>query len=414
MWTLAAAALLMLALCGFALLVSGFSRAQNVIHAMAGAMVLYCVSLLGYWSIGFAIQSHGLLFLRNVLPSPASPEFVRLPFFAMAAAIAVAIPAGALAERWRLISMLVVGAVVSMAMYPMVARSVWGGGWLSRMGASAGLGHGVVDFAGSGVVHLVGGLVGFSGAVVVGPRFGKFGHDGRPTAMPGHHVPMFMAGSLLIGAGWLGFVLGMGPSVADVRLSLAGINVAVAPAAAVVTAVGYMIWRFGTPDPSLLANAWLAGLVSVSAGGAFVSSWAAAVIGIVSGPLVIESVLFLERRRLDDPAGAVSVHGVCGAWGLLAVGLLANGESGDGLNGVPGAVRGLFYGDAAQFVAQAIGAGVIALFVVAASAVLFRTLGRGVNRVAVHAEREGLDAAELGTTAYPDFGVAGSPHELRR
>jgi Amt family ammonium transporter len=301
-----------------------------------------------------------------------------------------------------------------MAMYPMVARSVWGGGWLSRMGASAGLGHGVVDFAGSGVVHLVGGLVGFSGAVVVGPRFGKFGHDGRPTAMPGHHVPMFMAGSLLIGAGWLGFVLGMGPSVADVRLALAGINVAVAPAAAVVTAVGYMIWRFGTPDPSLLANAWLAGLVSVSAGCAFVSSWAAAVIGIVSGPLVIESVLFLERRRLDDPAGAVSVHGVCGAWGLLAVGLLANGESGDGLNGVPGAVRGLFYGDAAQFVAQAIGAGVIALFVVAASAVLFRAFGRSVNRVAIHAEREGLDAAELGTTAYPDFGVAGSPHELRR
>jgi ammonium transporter, Amt family len=275
------------------------------------------------------------------------------------------------------------------------------------------LGHGVVDFAGSGVVHLVGGMVALAGAIVVGSRSGKFAHDGRPTALPGHHVPMFMAGSLLAGAGWFGFVVGMGLSAAAMPLALAATNTAVAPAASVLAATAYMLWRFGTPDPSLIANAWLAGLVSISAGCVFVSGWAAALIGVVSGPLVIESVLFAERRRVDDLAGVISIHGVCGAWGLLAVGLLASGEYGEGLNGVAGAVRGLFYGGTGQLIAQAIGTIVIALFSLASSSVLFLVLERTIgNRVAIHAEREGLDVAELGATAYPDFG-AGAPHDSR-
>jgi ammonium transporter, Amt family len=339
---------------------------------------------------------------------------LRLPFLAVVAAMAVVIPAGALAERWRFSSMIVVGGVVSVAIYPLIARSVWAGGWLAQLGVSSNIGHGVVDFAGSGVVHLVGGMVALAGVIVVGSRTGKFAHDGRPTAMPGHHVPMFMVGSLLAGVGWFGFVVGMGLPFAAAPLALAAANTAVAPAASVLGAMAYMLWRFGTPDPSLIANAWLAGLVSISAGCAFVSGWAAVLIGVVSGPLVIESVLFAERRRIDDLAGVISIHGVCGAWGLLAVGLFANGDYGEGLNGVAGPVRGILYGDAAQFVAQAIGAAVIALVVLAVSYVVFRALGRSVNRVAVHAELEGLDAAELGATAYPDFGVAGSPHESRR
>jgi Amt family ammonium transporter len=222
---------------------------------------------------------------------------------------------------------------------------------------------------------------------------------------------MFMAGSLMIGVGWFGFVIGVGLPAAGAPLAFAATNTALASAASVLAAIAYMMWRFGTPDPSLVANAWLAGLVSISAGSAFVSGLSAIFIGMVSGPLVIESVLFVERRRIDDLAGVVSIHGAGGAWGLLAAGLLASGRYGDGLNGVAGPVQGLFYGDAAQLVSQLIGAVAIAVFAFVTSFVVFRAISSAAgNRVALHAEREGLDVAELGAAAYPDFVVAG-PHD---
>lgn len=403
----------MFALCGFALLVSGFSRAQNVIHTFLTAIVLYSVGIVGYWAVGSAVQAHGVSFFRFLGSNAgaSAPELLRLPFLAMVAAFAAVIPAGALAERWRFSSMIVVGAAVSTTIYPVVARWIWGGGWLASLGASSHLGHGVIDFAGSGVVHLVGGMVALAGALALGSRTGKFAHNGRPTAMPGHHVPMFMAGSLIVGVGWFGFVIGMGLPRGAAPLALGAVNIALASAASVLAAIAYMMWRFGTPDPSLVANAWLAGLVSISAGSAFVSGLSAMLIGVISGPLVIESVLFAERRRVDDLAGVVSIHGVCGAWGLLAAGLLASGKYGDGVNGVAGPVQGLFYGDGAQMVVQVIGALVVALFAFATSYVVFLVVDRAVgNRVAVHAEREGLDVAELGAAAYPDFVVAG-PHD---
>jgi Amt family ammonium transporter len=413
LWAIAAAALLMFALCGFALLVSGFSRAQNVIHTFLAVIVLYGVGIIGYWAVGASVQSHGPSFLRFVAGTPAgdaAPELLRLPFLMMVAAFTAVIPSGALAERWRFSSMIVVGAAVSAAIYPLVARWIWGG-WLAGLGASSHLGHGVIDFAGSGVVHLVGGMVALAGSMTIGSRAGKFAHNGRPTAMPGHHVPMFMAGSLMIGVGWFGFVIGAGLAPTAVPLASAAVNIALASAASVLAAIAYMLWRFGTPDPSLVANAWLAGLVSISAGSAFVSGLSALFIGIISGPVVIESVLFVERRRVDDLAGVISIHGVCGAWGLLAAGLLASGQYGEGINGVAGPVRGLFYGDGGQLMAQAVGALVVALFAFVTSYVVFLTVDRAAgNRVALHAEREGLDVAELGAAAYPDFVVAG-PHE---
>ena len=412
LWSIAAAALVMFALCGFALLASGFSRAQHVIHTFLTVIVLYSVAIVGYWAVGSAVQWHGESFLRFLVgttPGAPAQELLRLPFLAMVAAFATVIPAGALAERWRFSSMIAVGVVVSTTIYPLVARWIWAGGWLAGLGASSHLGHGVIDFAGSGVVNLVGGMVALAGAMAIGSRAGKFAHNGRPTAMPGHHVPMFMAGSLMLGVGWFGFVIGMAlPGVP--HLTSAAANILLASAASVLAAIAYMIWRFGTPDPSLVANAWLAGLVSISAGSAFVSGLAAVLIGVISGPLVIESVLFVERRRVDDMAGVISIHGVCGAWGLLAVGLLASGQY-DGLNGVAGQVRGLFHGDGGQLVAQAIGITVVGLFAFAASYVVFQAVGRAAgNRVALHAEREGLDVAELGAAAYPDFVVAG-PHD---
>jgi ammonium transporter, Amt family len=414
LWAIAAAALVMLALCGFALLVSGFSRAQNVIHTFVAVIVLYSVGIVAYWAVGSSVQWHGTSFLRYLVTTSVgetAPELWRLPLLAQVAAFAAVIPLGALAERWRFSSMIVVGALVATTVQPLVARWIWAGGWLAGLGASSHLGHGVIDFSGSGVVHLVGGMVALAGAMAVGSRTGKFTHNGRPTAMPGHHVPMFMAGSLMVGVGWFGFVIGMGLPLAAPPLASAAASTTIAPAASVLAATAYMMWRFGTPDPSLVANAWLAGLVSISAGSAFVSGLSAVLIGIVSGPLVIESVLFVERRRVDDLAGVVSVHGVCGAWGLLAAGLLAGGQYGEGLNGVAGPVQGLFYGDGAQLVAQAIGVIVVAVFAFVTSYVVFQVVDRAAgNRVALHAEREGLDVAELGAAAYPDFVVAG-PHD---
>jgi len=248
----------MFALCGFALVVSGFSRAQNVIHTFLAVIVLYSVGTVGYWAVGSAVQSHGSSFLRLVVNRTAvasAPESLLLPFLTMVAAFVVVIPAGALSERWRFSSMIVVGSVVSAAIYPLVARWIWGGGWLAGLGSSSHLGHGVIDFAGSGVVHLVGGMVALAGAIAIGTRTGKFAHNGRPTAMPGHHVPMFMAGSLMVGVGWFGFVIGVGLPTAAAPLASAATNAVLASAASVLAAIAYMMWRFGTPDPSLVANA---------------------------------------------------------------------------------------------------------------------------------------------------------------
>jgi Amt family ammonium transporter len=404
-WTLVAAALLLLMQCGFALVLAGFARAQNVTHTLIVVVLLHSVALLGFWGVGYAVQAHGALFLGTTVDGA---EFARFLFLALVAAIAVVIPAGTLMERWRFSSVVFTSLALSTVIYPLVARWVWGGGWMAQLGVSAGLGHGVVDFAGSGVVHLVSGVVALGGALAIGPRAHKFTYDGLPQAMPGHNVPMFMVASMMLIVGWFGLVIGLGLPQPTAPLALAAANGVLASASSAVAAIAYMRWRLGAPDPSLVSNALVAGIVSISAGCAFVSVGAAVVIGAVSGVLVITSVLVIERRmRIDDPAGTISIHGTCGAWGLIAAGLFANGHYGDGLNGVAGPVAGLFYGAASQVVAQFIGTIATIAFALVATYVLFQVLRRFVgNRVSHEAELDGLDVAELGTTAYPDFGTA--------
>jgi len=441
-WTLAAAFLVLLMPLGFALVSSGFTRAQNVVHTMTTGVLLYVVGLLGYWACGFAFQMGGagvpstlsatgalsreigltvsgrhigmIGFERRFLGPGSHDEGLMALFLfqAMVMTVAAVIPAGALAERWRLQSLVLFGCAMSMVIYPVFANWVWGGGWLSRLGV-AGFGHGVVDFAGSSVVHLVGGVAALAGAMIVGPRARKFAFDGRPTAIPGHHLPMAMAGTLMLGVGWLGLTTGMAVTRLDAPLAVAVTNTALASAAAVLAATLLVWWRFGTPDPSLISNGLLAGLVSISAGCVFVSTGAAVFIGLTAGLLVVWSVFLVERHlRVDDPVGAISIHGTCGVWGLLAVGLFANGTYGAGWNGQPGGVTGLFYGGAAQLGAQAIGAVVCVAFVLATVFVLFKALDATVgNRVRPEAEFEGLDVTEMGTIAYPDFSLAPSRHE---
>jgi len=317
---------------------------------------------------------------------------------------AATIPTGALAERWKFSAFFVYGIFMSMVLYPLFGNWVWGGGWLSQLGVNLGLGHGDVDFAGSSVVHMTGGVTALAGAMTLGPRIGKFRRDGAIGLLPGHNLPMAMVGTLILAFGWFGFNTGSTLAASDTRIGLIAVNTMLASAAGSLSGLLYLWHRYHKPDVAMTCNGLLGGLVSITAPCAFVSPAAAVMIGAIAGLIVVAGVLIIERRfRIDDPVGAIAVHGVCGLWGALALGLFADGTYGDGWNGVAGPVRGLFYGDVGQFTAQLIGV-VVNLVVVFGLAWLFfrvveHTLG---NRVPAEVEWSGLDALEMGSDAYPN------------
>ncbi len=406
MWTLICAFLVILMQAGFAMMETGFTRAKNAGHTMAMTMMVFVIAVLGYWSIGYGLQTGSSGFFLSGAASDASIIMLFLSQVVYLN-IAATIPTGAMAERWTFKSFVVYGLFISLFVYPLYARWVWGGGWLAQLGRNFGLGHGVVDFAGSSIVHMVGGVAGLAGALVLGPRMGKYRANGNPTAIPGHHIPMAVAGCLILFFGWFGF--NAGPAMADggVRLGVISINTMLAGVAAAASAMCYVWFVYGKPDLSLIANGLLGGLVAISASCAFVSPAGAMMIGLVAGVLCCASVFFVERKlKVDDPVGAVSVHGVCGAWGMIALGLFSDGTYGDGLNNVSGTVRGLFYGGGSQFLAQVIGVIVNVVLVFIVMYAFFKILDRIIPlRVSEEVEFEGLDQSEVAVTAYPDFSI---------
>jgi Amt family ammonium transporter len=289
--------------------------------------------------------------------------------------------------------------------YPLFANWVWGGGWLSALGTNFALGHGHVDFAGSSVVHMTGGVAALAGVLVLGPRLGKFAKDGSVRPIPGHHIPMAITGALILAFGWFGFNTGSTLAATDLRIGVVAANTMLASAAGGFSAMLFMWLKYGKPDLTMSANGLLAGLVGITAPCAFVNSVAAVVIGLIAGVLCCISVTFFERvMKIDDPVGAVSVHGVCGAWGVLALGLFADGTYGDGFNNVKGTVKGLFYGDSSQFIAQCIGTLTNIVFVFAISYLAFTIIDMVIGmRVDKEIEIEGLDHHEVAVEAYPDF-----------
>ena len=318
---------------------------------------------------------------------------------------AVLIPTGAMLERWRWKNFCLYGLFIVLP-FSLYANWVWGGGWLARIGLNWRLGHGVVDFSGAGVIHALGGTIGLVGAWLIGPRIGKYRY-GRPQPLPAHHVPMVALGSLIVAFGW--FALNAGCALAGADISSSGVIVNTTLAAVAGTLASMLtLWaKKMKPDPTLICNGMIAGLVAISGACPFVDSWAAVVIGAAAGCVVVVSVLLLERRGIDDPAGAISVHGVAGLWGLLSVGIFANGRCGAGFNGVGNGVRGLFYGDAGQLTAQVIGAVVLVLFGLIVAWAWFHVCNRYVPmRVTRDVELEGLDGPELGALAYPDFALS--------
>jgi ammonium transporter, Amt family len=437
MWTLICGFLVMFMQAGFAMAETGFTQAKNAGHTMAMNFMIYVIGMLGYWAIGFAIQmggsggaptlgggttldsefvlhlfgkDFGLFGTKGFFLSGVTYDAVIFTIFLFQMVFmdtTATIPTGSMAERWTFKSFVVYGFFISAIVYPLYANWVWGGGWLSMLGKNFGLGHGHVDFAGSSVVHLTGGVAALAGAIVLGPRIGKFKADGTPNAIPGHHIPMAIIGCFILAFGWFGFNAGSSLAGGDLRIGVVATNTMLAGGAAAFSSMLYMWFRYGKPDISMIANGLLAGLVAITAPCAFVTSVSAVFIGAVAGILVCMSVFFVERKmKVDDPVGAISVHGVNGAWGVLSLGLFADGTYGDGLNGVAGTVKGLFYGGGSQFVAQVIGTLTNIVFVFIIMYVFFKVLDKIIPlRVPAELEIEGLDQAEVAVSAYPDFNI---------
>jgi Amt family ammonium transporter len=422
---------------GFAMAETGFTRAKNAGHTMAMNFMVYAIGMLGYWICGFALQmggvggvatlggatgldsefaitlfgkEFGLFGTKGFFLSGVTYDAVIFSVFLFQMVFmdtTATIPTGAMAERWTFKSFLVYAFFISMLVYPLYANWIWGGGWLSTLGKNFGLGHGTVDFAGSSVVHMTGGVAALVGAKILGPRLGKFRKDGKPNAIPGHHIPMALLGCFILAFGWFGFNAGSTLAGGDLRIGVVAVNTMLASAAGAFSSMFFMWKLYGKPDISMIANGFLAGLVAITAPCAFVNSVSAVIIGLIAGILLCMSVFFVERvLKIDDPVGAISVHGANGAWGLLALGLFADGTYGDGLNGVEKTVRGLFYGDGSQFIAQVAGVVTNFIFVFVVMYVFFKILDKIVPlRIPEDVEIEGLDQAEVAVTAYPDFSV---------
>ncbi len=433
MWTVLAGCLVMFMQAGFAMVETGLTRARNVAHTMGMNFLVYSVGILGFYVVGFGLQmggvgalatfggdaslghevsimidgkAHGLFGWSGFMLPPemfnaaiATTFFFQMVFMDTTATI----PTGALAERWKLAAFILFSFAISTVIYPVYANWVWGGGWLSTLGKHFGLGHGHVDFAGSSVVHLTGGVLAAVTAKMLGPRIGKYDSNGIARAIPGHNLPMVVMGTFVLAFGWFGFNAGSTLSGMDSRLAVVAVNTMLAGAAGAFSACLYTWKRFDKPDLSMMCNGMLAGLVAITAPCAFVSSTSAVLIGAIAGVLVIVSAIAIEHRlRIDDPVGAISVHGVNGAWGIVALGLFADGTYGSGLNGVEGGVRGLFYGDSGQLLAELVGIGANVAYVGLMGMLCYMLIERTVgNRVSIEDEMRGLDVAELGMEGYP-------------
>ncbi|HEX4056369.1 MAG TPA: hypothetical protein VHX86_19075 [Tepidisphaeraceae bacterium] len=450
-WTLLAGFLVMFMMAGFALVETGMCRAKNVAHTMSMNFLVYSLGMIGFFVCGYAFMMGGvngapagsgapliggphslelyggpalshMLYLTIAgkhwgicglsgffLSGNAITPGVLVLFFYMMVFMdtSATIPTGALAERWSFKSFSFFSVCVGAFIYSAYGCWMWGGGWLASLGVNCGLGHGAVDYAGSSVVHLQGGTLAFILAWMIGPRIGKYDKDGNPRPIFGHHMPMVIIGTFILAFGWFGFNAGSSLSGTTDRIGLIAVNTMLASGASSVAACFFVWKKYGKPDPSLMSNGMIGGLVAITAPCAFVSPLAAFFIGIVAGLIVVASVMFMERKGIDDPVGAISVHAVGGLWGILSVGLFANGTYGDGFNNVSGNIVGLFYGNHSlkQLVAQIIAAATCIAWNIVIGGTIFFLIGRwlGSNRVRPEVEIAGLDIPEMGAPGYPEF-----------
>jgi Amt family ammonium transporter len=441
-WTLMTGFLVMFMQAGFALVETGLCRAKNAGHTMAMNFMIYPMGMLGFYLCGFAfmfggmadpanpigggiatmggyaglnkefgitIGGHflGLLGGKGFLLQGAGYDTAAFALFLFQMVFmdtTATIPTGAAAERWRFSAFMIYGCCIGSIMYPVFGNWVWGNGWLAQMGVNWGIGHGHVDFAGSSVVHMQGGVIAFIFAWLIGPRTGKYDSSGKlVNPIIPHSIPMCMLGTFILAFGWFGFNPGSSLAASDLRIAVVAVNTMLASATGALGATLWMWWfKTKKPDPAMMCNGMLAGLVAITCPCAFVSAGGASILGLIAGILCVESVFFFDKYRIDDSVGAISVHGVNGAWGCLSLGLFADGTYGDGWNGVSGTVKGLFYGGGfGQLEAEAIGVTVCFVTLSALSLVVYFIAEKLVgNRVSKEVEIAGLDLPEMGAPGY--------------
>jgi ammonium transporter, Amt family len=420
-WVMIAAFLVFFMNLGFATVESGFCRAKNVVTILAKNFVVFAVSSIAFLALGFGLMfgdgnalfgTQGLWFVGGADNSPAIgnayagvypalswtgvPLWAKFFFQLVFAGTAATIVSGAVAERVKfgafyLFSFAMVGLI-----YPVVGHWIWGSGWLAKLG--------MFDFAGSTVVHSVGGWAALTGAVMLGPRLGKYGKDGKLMPIPGHSIALGTIGVFVLWFGWFGFNPGstMAADPGAIARIAVTTNTAAAGGAVAASLAAWLL--LGKPDLTMILNGALAGLVAITAPCAFVSAPSSLIIGLVAGVLVVGSVLFFDRIKVDDPVGAISVHLVCGVFGTLAVGLFAQDHFTPSTTG-----NGLLYGGGLKLLAiQLTGVATVGVFVVIASVIAWGVIKAVMGiRVPADEEHAGLDVGEHGISGYPEFHAAG-------
>ena len=407
LWTCLAAFLVFFMQAGFAMVETGFTRAKNACNILMKNLMDFSVGSLAFWAVGFGLMfgatsgwvgKSGFFFDANAPDSilPGNFGWAFLLFQTVFAATAATIVSGAMAERTKFVSYLIYSAAITIIVYPIFGSWCWNGlvgdtgaGWLE--------GKGFLDFAGSTVVHSVGGWAALAGALVIGPRLGKY-KDGKTQPIPGHNIPVAALGVFILWLGWFGFNPGSTTAVGGGDLAAIAVTTNLAAAGGAVAAMVVSWVLFKKPDVSIALNGALAGLVAITAGCDVMTPLMAAVTGLIGGVIVVFSILFFDKIKIDDPVGAVSVHGVCGAWGTLAIGLF-------------GQEVGLIYGGGvSQLGIQALGVASGFIWAFGVSLIIFLAIKYTIGlRVSAEEEMEGLDVTEHGMHAYPPAIVNPAP-----
>ena len=416
-WVLLAAMLVFFMNLGFALVESGFARSKNTVNILSKNFIVFAVSSLGYLLLGWGLMfgdGNGFIGLKGLFMasgadnSPAVGDaysgvysaigWAGVPFWAkfffqlVFCGTAATIVSGAVAERIKYLSFILFSFILTLFIYPVVGHWIWGGGFLAALGAW--------DFAGSTVVHSVGGWAALAGIIVLGPRFGKYDKNGKPSAIPGHSLPLATIGAFVLWLGWFGFNPGSTMAADPGAISHILMTTNTAGIAGVLTSTIAAWLLMGKPDLGMSINGLLAGLVAITAGCAFVSITSALIIGAIAGVVVVLAVMFFDRKRLDDPVGALSVHLVNGVLGTLFVGIFAQ----DGITGIATGNGLLFGGGFTLLGAQALMALAVAAFVLPFSLLVWVAIKKTVGiRVSLKEEIQGLDIGEHGNVAYPEF-----------
>jgi len=411
LWVVFAALLVFFMNLGFAAVESGFARSKNTVNILSKNFIVFAVSSLGFMLLGwglmfggdnpivgtrnlFILNNANIGFYKDTLTSNV-PFWAKFFFQLVFCGTAATIVSGAVAERVKYIAFIVFSFILTLVIYPIVGHWIWGGGWLSSLG--------FLDFAGDTVVHSVGGWAALAGAIILGPRYDKYDKNGKPKAIPGHSLSLAVIGLFILWLGWFGFNPGSTMSFQnpeDVAHIFLTTNTAAVTAILTCTATSWIY--IGKPDLGMTINGCLAGLVAITGGCAYVSVGSSIIIGAIAGVIVVFSVLFFDRNKVDDPVGATSVHLVCGVFGTLSIGLFAQ----EGVTSLS-TVNGLFFGGGLSlFLVELLGVIAVGIFVFASTSLVWILLRETIGiRVSLEEEIQGLDIGEHGNSAYPDFAL---------